>query len=228
VDTAELLLEARRSAGLTQAELARRAGTSQAMVARYETGVASPTVRTLRRLLRAANRDLELSTVSPKIAASASPLARTLRAHRAEINSAAERVGARNVRVFGSVARGEDTPESDVDLLADIRDAAARAQQAVDAMERASAGRDDDAEQLAFDALLYRLLVIGEAVRSLPADLLAREPQVPWREISRLRDLLAQNYYRVDPQIIRRTVDAPLRDLQAAARRLLDGPPPGK
>lgn len=115
-----MLLEARRSAGLTQAELARRAGTSQAMVARYETGVASPTVRTLRRLLRAADRDLELSTVSTKIAASASPLAMTLREHRAEISAAAERVGARNVRVCGSVARGEDTPESDVDLLVDF------------------------------------------------------------------------------------------------------------
>jgi hypothetical protein len=34
----------------------------------------------------------------------------------------------------------------------------------------------------------------------------------------------AHHYYRVDPQIIRRTVDAPLRDLQAAARRLLELP----
>jgi uncharacterized protein len=105
---------------LTQAELAGRAGTSQAMVARYETGVASPTVRTLRRLLRAADCDLELSTVSTKIAAPASALAMTLRDHRAEINAAAERLGARNVRVFGSVARGEDTPASDVDLLVDF------------------------------------------------------------------------------------------------------------
>lgn len=64
MDTAELLLEARRRAGLTQAELARRAGTSQAMVARYETGIASPTVRTLRRLLRAADRELKLSSVA--------------------------------------------------------------------------------------------------------------------------------------------------------------------
>jgi uncharacterized protein len=117
VDSSELLLEARRSAGLTQAELARRANTSQAMVARYETGVASPTVRTLRRLLRAAGRDLELSSRSPKIA---SPVAITLREHRAEISAAAERVGAHNVRVFGSVARGEDTAESDVDLLVDF------------------------------------------------------------------------------------------------------------
>jgi predicted nucleotidyltransferase len=32
----------------------------------------------------------------------------------------AARHGAGNVRLFGSVARGEDTPESDVDLLVDV------------------------------------------------------------------------------------------------------------
>ena len=111
--------DARRSAGLTQAELARRAGTSQAMVARYETGVASPTVRTLQRLLRAAGRELELSSVSAQSGNPVNSLA-MLREHRAEISAAAERVGARNVRVFGSVARGEDTPMSDVDLLVDF------------------------------------------------------------------------------------------------------------
>ncbi len=89
------------------------------MVARYETGVASPTVRTLQRLLRAAGRDLELSSVSAQTGFPASSLA-TLREHRSEIHAAAERVGARNVRVFGSVARGEDTPMSDVDLLVDF------------------------------------------------------------------------------------------------------------
>jgi uncharacterized protein len=120
VDTPELLIDARRSAGLTQAELARRAGTSQAMVARYETGVASPTVRTLRRLLRAAGHDLQLSSVNANVAAPARPLATRLLEHRAEIRAAAERLGARNVRVFGSVARGEETVESDVDLLVDF------------------------------------------------------------------------------------------------------------
>jgi predicted nucleotidyltransferase/DNA-binding XRE family transcriptional regulator len=120
MDAAELLLEARRSAGLSQAELARRAGTSQAMVARYETGVASPTVRTLRRLLQVTGRDLELSDTSERAARPASPIAGSLREHRAEIKAAAELVGAHNVRVFGSVARGEETPESDVDLLVDF------------------------------------------------------------------------------------------------------------
>ena len=40
-----------------------------------------------------------------------------LRQYRDEILRLAAKHGARNVRVFGSVVRGEDTPESDVDFL---------------------------------------------------------------------------------------------------------------
>jgi uncharacterized protein len=40
-----------------------------------------------------------------------------LRSRRDVIRRIAEKHGARNVRVFGSVARGEAGPESDVDLL---------------------------------------------------------------------------------------------------------------
>ena len=43
-----------------------------------------------------------------------------LRLRRHEILSIAARHGARNVRVFGSVARGDDRPESDIDLLIDV------------------------------------------------------------------------------------------------------------
>jgi|SRR5580704_8830223 uncharacterized protein with HEPN domain len=96
---------------------------------------------------------------------------------------------------------------------------------AVDALERAVEAGDRDEEQMIFDALLYRLLVIGEAVKALPTNLLDREPDIPWGEVARLRDLLAHHHYRVDPQIIRRTVDAPSRDLQAASGRLMGEQP---
>lgn len=39
---------------------------------------------------------------------------------REDIVRIAARHGARNVRLFGSVARGEDTPDSDVDILVDV------------------------------------------------------------------------------------------------------------
>jgi uncharacterized protein len=40
-----------------------------------------------------------------------------VRAHRDAITRLGERFGVRNIRVFGSVARGEATPDSDLDLL---------------------------------------------------------------------------------------------------------------
>ena len=43
-----------------------------------------------------------------------------LRKKRAEILAIAAKHGASNVRIFGSVARGEDTTTSDVDILVDM------------------------------------------------------------------------------------------------------------
>jgi uncharacterized protein len=44
----------------------------------------------------------------------------SLRSRRSEIYSIAAKHGAGNVRVFGSVARGQARPDSDVDLLIDV------------------------------------------------------------------------------------------------------------
>lgn len=59
-DDAILLRRARLRAGLTQRQLAERAGTSQAMVARVEGGRQSPSLPTLRRLLEACGTDIHL------------------------------------------------------------------------------------------------------------------------------------------------------------------------
>ena len=45
---------------------------------------------------------------------------RTVFEKRKEILQLASKHGARNVRIFGSVARGEAAPESDVDFLVDM------------------------------------------------------------------------------------------------------------
>ena len=46
----------------------------------------------------------------------------TLRAHKGEIDHLAKLHGARNIRVFGSAARAEDTPDSDIDFLIDMEE----------------------------------------------------------------------------------------------------------
>jgi transcriptional regulator with XRE-family HTH domain len=56
----DILKDAREGAGLSQRELAQRAGTSQAMVARIERGHQSPSLATLERLVRACGLDLRV------------------------------------------------------------------------------------------------------------------------------------------------------------------------
>lgn len=60
-DSAGLLRTARRRAGLSQRELARRARTAQSVVARIEQGRTSPAAQTLERLLHAAGFRLSVS-----------------------------------------------------------------------------------------------------------------------------------------------------------------------
>lgn len=57
-----LVRELRRSAGLSQRALARRAETSQPAIARYERGVATPSWETLQRLAAACGRWVKIST----------------------------------------------------------------------------------------------------------------------------------------------------------------------
>ncbi len=45
-----------------------------------------------------------------------------VRHHRDEILRLARKHGAENLRLFGSAARGEETPESDLDFLVDMED----------------------------------------------------------------------------------------------------------
>lgn len=93
----------RLAAGLTQSELAARVGTARPNIAAYESGAKTPSPE-LRARLAAAMRPRP---------------SEALRGHEAEVLRVAARNGATRVRVFGSVAKGSDTIDSDLDLLVD-------------------------------------------------------------------------------------------------------------
>lgn len=95
------LADKRRAAGLTQRELAQLSGVAQPNIAAYENGTRRPSPKMLARL-----------TAATKPRASVA-LAR----NKAEVKALAARHKALSVKVFGSVARGEDRPGSDLDLL---------------------------------------------------------------------------------------------------------------
>jgi predicted nucleotidyltransferase/DNA-binding XRE family transcriptional regulator len=118
----DLLRDARRRAHLTQAELAERAGTTQSVISAYEAGRRQPALPTLAGLVAATGFDLDIRVRSRRrpIDRLTGPLGRRVRRHRRQLVDAAARHGITNLRVFGSVARGEDELDSDVDLLGDI------------------------------------------------------------------------------------------------------------
>jgi transcriptional regulator with XRE-family HTH domain len=63
VRSARIIREARLRAGLTQAELAERAGRDRTVVARWEQGLVAPSVDTLVELVQACGFDLPLEIV---------------------------------------------------------------------------------------------------------------------------------------------------------------------
>jgi uncharacterized protein with HEPN domain len=71
------------------------------------------------------------------------------------------------------------------------------------------------------DAILYNLVVIGEASNQLSDEVRAAEPDVPWSEIVGLRNLVTHEYFRIDLEIIETIVRERLNDLDLAVARLL-------
>lgn len=98
------LREERERAGLTQARLAELTGIAAANLSAYESGQRTASAAMVQRIRRAIVRPSE-----------------RLSAHRDEVLDVIERNGGTNPRVFGSVARGEDTSASDLDLLVEVR-----------------------------------------------------------------------------------------------------------
>lgn len=107
--------------------------------------------------------------------------------------------------------------------LQDILDAIARARAADKRMRLGESLGDEVGVQIAFQAILHNLFVIGEAVKAMPADVLDREPATPWNEIAAMRDVIGHRYHRVVPAIIHRTVESDLGPLESAVRRLMSG-----
>ncbi|PKQ03341.1 MAG: XRE family transcriptional regulator [Alphaproteobacteria bacterium HGW-Alphaproteobacteria-12] len=100
---------ARARRGLTQAELARRAGISRATLVNFEKGRGEPLRASLQALQSALSE-------RPQHRSRLAHVLRTLQKAR----PALEEQGVLHLAVFGSLARMEDRPDSDIDIVVDI------------------------------------------------------------------------------------------------------------
>lgn len=73
--------------------------------------------------------------------------------------------------------------------------------------------------EIVLDAVAMRLLEIGEAVKSLAAELTDREPEIPW-SIAGMRDFLAHHYFAANPEIVQAVIDKDLQPLADAVARM--------
>jgi uncharacterized protein len=117
-----LLRQARQNAGISQKELAARAGVTQSVISAYESGHRQPSLPTLAALVEAAGGELVAGVRRQprRLSRLSGPVGRRVRRQRQDMVAAAAAHGVSGLRVFGSVARGEDSADSDVDLLADL------------------------------------------------------------------------------------------------------------
>ena len=93
---------------------------------------------------------------------------------------------------------------------------------------RYSAGKDlatFSADDMAYDAVLRNLQIIGEAAKAVPADVRQRHPEVDWKGMAGLRDVLAHAYFGLDNDTLWDVVITKVPQLRNQVRRILDEHP---
>jgi uncharacterized protein with HEPN domain len=108
-------------------------------------------------------------------------------------------------------------PREFLDYLGDIRDAVVKARQFVAGMTYEQFAAD---EKTAF-AVVRCLEIIGEAARKIPEAVRTRYPQVAWREMTGMRDVLIHDYFGVNLRVVWNTVQNDLPPLKPQIEQII-------
>jgi uncharacterized protein with HEPN domain len=95
---------------------------------------------------------------------------------------------------------------------------------AIDSIQQRTTGMDFETfseNETIVKAVLYDLIIIGEAAINIPIEVQIRASEIPWRLMSDMRNIMAHEYFRVNLRVTWATIQnnlppliAPLRQLQ--------------
>ena len=68
--------------------------------------------------------------------------------------------------------------------------------------------------QMAYDAVLRNLEIIGEAAKRIHSDVRLKMPQIEWTKIAGMRDWLAHAYFQVNADIVWDVIESKLPELE--------------
>jgi uncharacterized protein with HEPN domain len=71
---------------------------------------------------------------------------------------------------------------------------------------------DFDSNELVQDAIIRNIEIIGEATKKISKELKSKYKEIPWREMSGMRDKLIHDYMGIDVDVVWKTLtdDIPL------------------
>ncbi|MBL6983626.1 MAG: DUF86 domain-containing protein [Anaerolineales bacterium] len=75
---------------------------------------------------------------------------------------------------------------------------------------------------LVYDAVLRNIEIIGEAVKQVPIDIRDQHPEVEWRRIAGMRDIVAHHYFSIHDEIIWDIVENKIPALQEQIKTVLE------
>jgi len=64
------------------------------------------------------------------------------------------------------------------------------------------------------DKVIRRLEIIGEAVKNIPKEITDEYPDIPWKDIAGMRDMLAHEYFGIDMERVWKVANDDLPELQ--------------
>ncbi|MBN2251686.1 MAG: DUF86 domain-containing protein [Candidatus Altiarchaeota archaeon] len=103
-------------------------------------------------------------------------------------------------------------------FLEDIVKAIEKTDEFVEGMSFGEFAADDKT----LSAVIRKLEVMGEASKNIPGSFKEKHPDIPWKDIARMRDKVTHTYFGVDCEIVWKVVKERLPDVGYAIKKSLE------